>query len=103
MRAVDVSPEQVTTVLITHAHVDHIGGMLDKATNVVFPNAQIYIHYIEDSFWRQSPAQIVEQAPHLPFELVVAATTATYELITRAYGRQKRLINDGDVLYQSVE
>lgn len=36
-------PEQVTDILITHLHLDHIAGLLTKDGQKAFPNAQLYI------------------------------------------------------------
>lgn len=36
-----IKPEAVTDILITHAHGDHIGGLVGADGNLVFPNATI--------------------------------------------------------------
>ena len=47
-----VKPEQISAVLISHAHVDHIGGLLDDETKrPVFKNATHYIGKREFDFW----------------------------------------------------
>jgi len=52
LRAVGVEPEEVDTVLLTHAHPDHIGGILDKDGQVIYKNAQLYLHPLELAHWR---------------------------------------------------
>ena len=47
---VQIDPKEVTAVLITHMHFDHISGLL-KDGEVVFPNADIYISHLEHKFW----------------------------------------------------
>lgn len=47
LNARGLSPEQVTHVIITHAHPDHIGGV--KA----LPNAQILVNEKELGFWQE--------------------------------------------------
>jgi glyoxylase-like metal-dependent hydrolase (beta-lactamase superfamily II) len=44
----------VTDVFISHAHPDHIGGVVDKQNNLVFPNAAIFISKIEYDFWMKA-------------------------------------------------
>lgn len=41
LRAAGVEPAQVTDVLISHAHGDHVGGLVDAQGALVFPNAVI--------------------------------------------------------------
>ena len=48
LRLAGVSPDQVTDVLITHAHHDHIGGLLTADGKSAFPRAVIWI---SDQAW----------------------------------------------------
>lgn len=41
LRASGVEPGQVTDILISHAHGDHVGGLVDAKGALVFPNAVI--------------------------------------------------------------
>lgn len=50
LRNVGVDAEQVDIVLITHAHGDHIGGMLRDGKKA-FPNAQVYMSQREHDYW----------------------------------------------------
>jgi len=46
-----ISPAAVTDVVLSHAHPDHLGGLLTKDNQLVFPNAAIHISRIENEFW----------------------------------------------------
>jgi glyoxylase-like metal-dependent hydrolase (beta-lactamase superfamily II) len=50
-----IAREEITTVILTHAHPDHIGGVLDKDGNAAFPNAQYVISKTEWDFWTSKP------------------------------------------------
>ncbi|WP_203330462.1 MBL fold metallo-hydrolase [Rhodovastum atsumiense] len=51
LKALDVHPAGIDTVLITHAHFDHVGGLIDEAGNPYFPNAELVLHEAEPAFW----------------------------------------------------
>jgi glyoxylase-like metal-dependent hydrolase (beta-lactamase superfamily II) len=40
LKAEGITPEEITTVVLTHAHPDHIGGVLDAVGNPAFANAR---------------------------------------------------------------
>ncbi len=48
-----IKPEQVTRVVITHMHSDHVNGMLDFPA--LYPNAQFYVQKRELNFWAFDP------------------------------------------------
>jgi glyoxylase-like metal-dependent hydrolase (beta-lactamase superfamily II) len=51
LAAAGIPKEAVTDIVLTHAHHDHIGGIMDEAGALTFPNAQIYIAKEEYDFW----------------------------------------------------
>ena len=61
MRAAGIEPAEIDTVLITHAHPDHIGGCLDEEGNPIYVNASYYLWKGEWEFWFSESA--LEKAP----------------------------------------
>ena len=46
-----VKPEDVKTILITHLHPDHFGGLADSDSNAAFPNAAVFVSKPEYDYW----------------------------------------------------
>ena len=51
LRAAGIVAEQVDTVVLTHAHPDHIGGIADEAGQPAFPNARYVLWRDEWAWW----------------------------------------------------
>ena len=46
-----VRPEEIDTILLTHAHPDHIGGLLTAAGTPAYPNAMVFLPSRESAYW----------------------------------------------------
>lgn len=46
-----VHPCDIDSILLTHAHPDHVGGLLDASGDMSFPHAELVVHQQEVSFW----------------------------------------------------
>ncbi|WNZ26812.1 MBL fold metallo-hydrolase [Leptolyngbya sp. NK1-12] len=53
LQAAQINPADIDTIIISHAHGDHVGGLLDASGNSVFTNAQFYVPRLENEFWMQ--------------------------------------------------
>jgi len=49
--ALEITPEDITHVVFTHAHPDHIWGLLDDFDDPMFPDAQHMIGKAEFDYW----------------------------------------------------
>ncbi|MDV3352477.1 MBL fold metallo-hydrolase [Leptothoe sp. ISB3NOV94-8A] len=51
LEAAGIAATDIDTVILTHAHPDHIGGILDTDGQLRLPNAWFYISQAESEFW----------------------------------------------------
>lgn len=51
LSAAGIEKEDISDIVLTHAHHDHIGGIIDENGLFTFPNANIYIAKNEYDFW----------------------------------------------------
>ena len=60
-----VDPKEITDVVITHFHPDHIGGVFSSDHQLVFPNATFHMHQNEWDYWHSSKSD--KQPPLFKF------------------------------------
>lgn len=61
--AAGVPPDTVDTVIMTHLHPDHAGGLASADGRAVFPNAEFLVHADEAKFWLETENPPAEMKP----------------------------------------
>ena len=80
--AAGIAPAEIDTVLITHAHPDHVGGMLDAEGRLVFPNAHYYVAQEEWEYWMAAdPAAVGAEALRGHLEQLIATARKALDAI----------------------
>jgi glyoxylase-like metal-dependent hydrolase (beta-lactamase superfamily II) len=62
LAAAGVQPSDISTIVVTHYHADHIWGLMAKETNAqLYPNAEIIVPEAEHKHW--TAPELVEKVP----------------------------------------
>lgn len=90
LAAIGIGPEAIDTVLLTHLHMDHAGGLVGEDGGPAFPNAELVLHQKEAEHFLDMPVERLDprSARHVEFQRAAAA----------AYGSRVRRIGDGVAL-----
>lgn len=85
-----IKPEDITKVIVSHFHPDHIFGLMAKGTNAqVFPNAEVMLGETEYKFW--TDPGLIEKLPEGRRGLAqrIQATFPSWSNVTQYQGDQE--------------
>ncbi|MFT4224275.1 MBL fold metallo-hydrolase [Dysgonomonas sp.] len=51
LQSMGIQPSQITDIVISHAHTDHIDGLIDSNGKSIYSNATIHVSRVEVEFW----------------------------------------------------
>lgn len=56
LKAINIAPADIDTIVMTHMHPDHAAGLTDASSKPIFPKAQLVLHENELAFWQDDGA-----------------------------------------------
>ena len=98
MKAAGYEPAQVDTVVITHLHGDHIGGLNDANGQPLFTKAKILVAQADSDFWLSQKIADAAPAEVQPFFKMARDSAAPY----LAAGQWKTF-TEGSVLVPGIQ
>ncbi|MCX5691329.1 MAG: MBL fold metallo-hydrolase [Planctomycetota bacterium] len=100
LAAAGIKPESITAVIISHAHPDHIFGLVNANDSLAFPNAKVFMSKIEHDFWTADTIKLGDTA--IPDEWRKAWISRVPAVI-KAVKPKLNLVAGGDALMDALE
>lgn len=94
MEVAGYAPKDIDTVLLTHMHPDHIGGITGDKGEALFPNAVVWAHKDDADFWLDSKLAETLAEDQRPFFTIAQDAAAPYI----ASGRFKTFVPSDDLI-----
>lgn len=86
-----IDAAEIDTVLVTHLHPDHIGGLMDGEKRL-FPNAEIVVSEAEWAFWHGAAADALPEQVQ-PFVKIARKFTKPYEDQLRVFSGEAEVLS----------
>lgn len=100
MRAAGLSPAQVTAIIISHAHGDHINGLTDPTGVPIFPDARVFISKAEHDFWTAANPDLASL--RMP-EDRKKGMVANAQKVLAAVKNKIEIVKPGDKILDAIE
>ena len=96
LAALGVKPEEITTILCSHAHPDHVVGLIEATGAARYPNAELAVTEVEHAYWTSDATR--DAAPEHTHPFFDGARAGL-----NAYAAKTRHFADGAEVVPGVE
>ena len=93
LKAIGLTPDDIHFVVLTHAHIDHIGGLLTENDEPIFPNAEIIMSRVEWDFWKNIDPETIKDP--LRQKAITGLKNSAIRYFNKIEGRI-RYVQEGD-------
>jgi glyoxylase-like metal-dependent hydrolase (beta-lactamase superfamily II) len=97
LRRAGVTPESIDLVVISHGHLDHIGGLVTKSGALVFPKAQFVFVDTEWNYWTGSRYESEVNGSAMPDPFKKATIEAVRESLPPVADRSRFVKQGGEI------
>lgn len=99
MERAGIKATDITHIFLTHAHIDHIGGIIAKDGSLVYPNADYHLAQKEYDFWMsESPDFSKSKNTKSPKDSIALA-----QHVLGSIKDKLSLFHYGEVLYSCIQ
>src|SRR5580704_12574089 len=96
LRRAGITPASIDLVVISHGHLDHIGGLVTKSGALAFPNAQFVFVDTEWNYWTGSSYESEVNSSPMP-DPFKTATIAAAENLPPVADRSRFVKQGGEI------
>jgi glyoxylase-like metal-dependent hydrolase (beta-lactamase superfamily II) len=97
LRRAGITPESIDLVVMSHAHLDHIGGLVTKSGALAFPQAQFVFVDTEWDYWTGSRYESEVNSSPMPDPFKKATIGAARENLPPVADRSRFVKQGGEI------
>lgn len=99
LQTLGVAPDNISHVVLTHAHFDHCGGLLDPAGRPIFSRASHHVFKVEADFWTAHDPDVSKM--RLPADEMIRVARRVFANIDFQYSTPGRDVIPGIAVFHS--
>ncbi len=97
LRRAGIAPKSIDLVVTSHAHLDHIGGLVTKSGTLTFPKAQFVFVDTEWNYWTGSRYESEVDNSPMPDPFKKGTITAARENLPLVADKSRFVKQDGEI------